>query len=854
MGKPVFFGLDVSDRSVDLVSLIRKGGKIVVDRYGRADLPVGAIDRGVLQDVDAVARVVTELLATLYGEDRPRRYNGGIALPETQIFSKIFRLPSALTPEQTAQAAEQEARDVFPIDLRLALKESLTVHREKEFQDVYFAAVHAKVLQAYADLAARCGITPLFFDSEAISMARALTRPEDPPTLIVDIGARSTTLSVAEEGGIRLTSDIAIAGNQLTAAIEAKLGVPLAEAEKLKRMHGFDPNAKDDRVFFLLQAPMREIIDEIRRVLDYYARKTGHPVARVLLTGGGSLTPFTADYLASNLPGVPISVANPLEKVHIDDSELAGTFHATATMHTAAIGLALRAIGVTTHPQVTFLIEKQRTFGGTLTGLFKGIGERFTSMSPRTKKTSPHKKEVKKTEEEPEPVVPSPAASSPTPAPAPAPAAPAPASITASATPITSPEEVQDDSVLAQLSPAIEASKSLHEDEPATAVDGGGLANVAPPTNEQLYVEQLTGQHKRAQGEVDEGDLYHGAAPTSGVRPREPRRQRTGTLLLVVLVLILAAAAIAGVTMFLKKNDMLDSLLARFRGGDAPAALTTDTTPSAPESVAATFRLAAAGSASEDEGVVRGRILETEVSAKDSFPVTGTKPSVGGKAKGTVTITNRSSTAYSFIPTTRVLSKDGVLFRLDAQTAIPANGSVTAAVTADVAGPTGDIGPSEFTIPGLGPSFTTVITATSGAAMVGGAGGDVPAVSVDDLVQAKDALQDKVLAEAAADFDALRNENEQVNVALYEHEETSFDAPDVGAPGTSFDAELTLGVKVLTIPEEEVNRLLDAAFAEALPDDGGAHELGARVYYVVAYDTEAGIAEIRVEAPIRAAE
>jgi hypothetical protein len=271
-------------------------------------------------------------------------------------------------------------------------------------------------------------------------------------------------------------------------------------------------------------------------------------------------------------------------------------------------------------------------------------------------------------------------------------------------------------------------------------------------------------------------------------------------------------------------------------------------------SVVVTFRLSSEPDAgSGDTPTLTGRALETEVSAKDSFAATGTKPSVGGKAKGTVTIINRSATPYSFVPTTRVLSKDGVLFRLDAQTAIPANGSVKAAVTADVAGPTGDIGPSEFTIPGLGPAFTTVVTATSDAAMTGGAGGDVPAISVDDLVQAKDALHEKALAEAVADFDALRNAGERLEPALFEDAEITFDAPEAGTGGTSFEATLTLGVKVLTIPEDEVDKLLSAALAEASSDDTGSLELGSSMYRVVAYDTEAGIAEIRVEAPIRAA-
>jgi hypothetical protein len=493
---------------------------------------------------------------------------------------------------------------------------------------------------------------------------------------------------------------------------------------------------------------------------------------------------------------------------------------------------------------MTFMAAKPKMFEGgfRLSTLFKAVGERFTSMAPRAKKTTSSKRHSKHEEPVSAPIVPSVApAASPAPAPAAAPAAPA--------SPV-----VPDDSVLAQLSPAIEAHKEL-EAEAAMPASNDGLSSIAPPTNDQLYAEQLTGQHRAAANEVDEGDLYHSQGADIGSRPRD-RRSRTGMLVLTVAMLVLAAAAIAGVTMFLKKNDMMDGLLARFSRDEEPAAPGGEqaVVPTAPESVAVTFRLAVAKPAVDvgDTPTLVGRALETEVSADDSFAASGSKPSVGGKAKGSVTIVNTSSTPYTFVATTRVLSKDGVLFRLDAATPIPANGSVKAAVTADAAGPAGDIGPSEFTIPGLGPSLATVVYATSDAAMSGGAGGDVPAVSVDDLVQAKEALHEKAIMEAMADFDALRHTSEYIDPALYAETEVAFDAPEAGTAQAAFDAELTLGVKVMTIPEEEVGRLLDEEKARSVADAAG-YELGSRIYRVVAYDTATGVAEVRVEAPLRSA-
>jgi len=100
-----------------------------------------------------------------------------------------------------------------------------------------------------------------------------------------------------------------------------------------------------------------------------------------------------------------------------------------------------------------------------------------------------------------------------------------------------------------------------------------------------------------------------------------------------------------------------------------------------------------------------------------------------GKATGSVRITNRYSRAQPLIPTTRLLSKEGVLFRTTAHVLVPAGGSVDVSVEADQPGQLGDIGPSTFIIPGLWAGIQDKITGSSGKPM---SGGKRPVVSLND--------------------------------------------------------------------------------------------------------------------------
>lgn len=131
------------------------------------------------------------------------------------------------------------------------------------------------------------------------------------------------------------------------------------------------------------------------------------------------------------------------------------------------------------------------------------------------------------------------------------------------------------------------------------------------------------------------------------------------------------------------------------------------------------------------DGQVSGYVLTKSFTQSRQFTLPQ-EGAVGQEAKagGTVTLFNETGSNQPLVATTRLLSKEGVLFRLDSAVTIPAGGQIDALVHADVAGKAGDIGVSEFTIPGLATSLQSVIYAISVKPMTGGV------VYVRELTQA----------------------------------------------------------------------------------------------------------------------
>lgn len=150
------------------------------------------------------------------------------------------------------------------------------------------------------------------------------------------------------------------------------------------------------------------------------------------------------------------------------------------------------------------------------------------------------------------------------------------------------------------------------------------------------------------------------------------------------------------------------------------------------------------------ESEIRGRVVTGTLGKIGLFEPSGAgKKEVIGTARGEVTIYNTSGSSQPLVKTTRLLSTEGVLFRIEDDVEVPAGGSVKVLAYADQEGHTGDIGPSKFTIPGLNTAKQKVIYAESIGAMQGGLA-TVSVISDQDLVNAVANIKSELETEAQA--------------------------------------------------------------------------------------------------------
>lgn len=116
---------------------------------------------------------------------------------------------------------------------------------------------------------------------------------------------------------------------------------------------------------------------------------------------------------------------------------------------------------------------------------------------------------------------------------------------------------------------------------------------------------------------------------------------------------------------------------------------------------------------------VPGAVDEIVVSGEKVGAPTGSTET-DAVATGYATLINTTGNDQTLVATTRLLTAEGVLFRLKNRVVVPARGRIKTEVYADKPGKASEIGPSKFTIPGLSAELQSVIYAESDAPMTGG--------------------------------------------------------------------------------------------------------------------------------------
>ena len=276
-----------------------------------------------------------------------------ISLSGQSVFVRFVKLP-AVEESKIAQIVRYEAQQQvpFPID-EVEWDHQVIGDASGDEIDIVLVAIKTEIVSGLVEAMRKQHLEVETVDVSSLALYNTMIHNEGPfetSTALIDLGARTTNLIIAE--GINLWSrSIPIGGENFTQAVAKELEIPTEEANKIKRLVSVGeggPEGDDENVRRASEAVtkvLNRLLAEIRRSIGYYRTQSqGTPVQRVLISGGGSFVKKMGEFLAGKL-GVEVTALSPLAKVSVAPSVDAEALKVQGRLLGDVVGLGLRAAG-----------------------------------------------------------------------------------------------------------------------------------------------------------------------------------------------------------------------------------------------------------------------------------------------------------------------------------------------------------------------------------------------------------------------------------------------------------------------------------------------------------------------------
>ncbi len=348
------FGLDINDLSLKIVKLKKKSRGFALASFNEAKIAPSIINDGVIEDEEALAKIIKSAYSTVKGEKIKTKYVVA-SLPEEKSFLQVIQMPR-MSKEELNLAVPLEAENYIPMPISEVYLDFQVISPLKDYLnylEVLIVAMPKKIVDSYISCFKKAGLVPIILEPESGAIARALVKKEDKssPVILIDFGENNTDFVVFSGGSVRFTCSIPISSRLLTEAISESLIIDFYEAEKLKISHGLGGgrnNSKSLRAGQIMTPILEDMAGQIKKYLNFYRDHSSYEylipsgkTEKILFCGGGSELKGLTDFMSKRL-GVHVELGDPLINLLLKKPKSATKENLMPFV--TAIGLALRQI------------------------------------------------------------------------------------------------------------------------------------------------------------------------------------------------------------------------------------------------------------------------------------------------------------------------------------------------------------------------------------------------------------------------------------------------------------------------------------------------------------------------------
>src|SRR5512136_283240 len=343
-----FLAVDFGAGSLKLAEFeVNEAGGLRLKQYGLKSLgPEGSQET-------AREAAIQGLLQGMLSDLGIKAKDVNVCAPGFHVFSKFVKLPPVDAGKVT-QMIQYEAQQNVPFPLEDVVWDYQILGSTPGGElEVLLVAIKADIVEGLFRITETVGLHLQLADVSPAALCNSFRYNygdlED-CTMLLDIGAKTSNLLFFEKGKV-FSRSINLGANSITQDFANESKLKFDAAEKLKIDEGFvslggayeEPeNPHQAAISKIARQFMTRLHIQVNQTMQFYrGQQGGSAPARLFLSGGASVMPYTAQFFAEKL-NVTVEYFNPLRNVKIDPAisleELARVAHSLGEV----VGLGLR--------------------------------------------------------------------------------------------------------------------------------------------------------------------------------------------------------------------------------------------------------------------------------------------------------------------------------------------------------------------------------------------------------------------------------------------------------------------------------------------------------------------------------
>lgn len=348
-------GVDIGTSSIKIVELSKVGGRVKLENYGETSAltlyeePFRTFEKNTLF---LSSSDIGKALLAILEEAKIQTKSAVFSIPDFSTFFTDFELPS-MTQKELPQAVKFAVPQYIPLPLSEVTLDWQLIggkigDKKGTKLKILLVAVPNEVINQYREISKISTLETKFLEAEAFGLLRSLVKTDKMTIGLVEIGAQSTVCSIVDNGILKNSHSIDIAGNEMTQAISKSLGLDYKEAAKLKKKCGVSPligeisETEDKKIAQAFLPSVDSILIEIQRIFHTFSLNEKKEVKKIILAGGSALLPGLKEYFSSVLKK-EVEIINPFVNIFYPPI-LEKTLKELGPRYAIAVGAALRGL------------------------------------------------------------------------------------------------------------------------------------------------------------------------------------------------------------------------------------------------------------------------------------------------------------------------------------------------------------------------------------------------------------------------------------------------------------------------------------------------------------------------------